>query len=190
MKIKFKIELLSNWHIGSGLDAGAEADALVLKDENNLPYIPGKTIKGLLKDSLQEIVDVGQVSQSLVNELFGYEVIDSTGKVQKTLSGKSFFMNAELTQVEKDEIKSHDLSEHLYKNIASTAINKEGVAKKNSLRTLEVCLPVTLYGEIEINDWKEEYKDTFEMAFKWTRALGVNRNRGLGRCRFELIENN
>lgn len=45
MDIKYKIEFFSNWHCGSGLAAGADVDALVVKDCNGLPYVPGKTIK-------------------------------------------------------------------------------------------------------------------------------------------------
>lgn len=45
--LNIKIEFFSPWHCGSGLSAGADADSLVIKDTNGLPYIPGKTIKGL-----------------------------------------------------------------------------------------------------------------------------------------------
>jgi len=186
MRINYKIEILSDWHIGSGLDAGADADLIVLKDKNNLPYIPGKTVKGLLKDSLQEIIDVSdEISTEKMNEIFGEEAEIYNSKRQK-----AFFSNAELGKTEQNEIKTNNLSSHLYKNIASTKIGKNGIAQKQSLRTIEVCMPVTLWGEITIKDEKQEYEELFEKAFKWTRSIGVNRNRGLGRCRFVLIENN
>ena len=105
-----------------------------------------------------------------------------------TISGKTFFSNAELGKTEQKEI-TKELSTHLYKNIASTKIDKNGIAKKSSLRTMEVCIPVTLLGEIIIEEENAEYIDIFEKAFKWTRYIGVNRNRGLGRCKF-LIEKN
>ena len=49
--IKYEIEFFSNWHCGSGLAAGADVDALVIKDNNGLPYVPGRTLKGLLRDA-------------------------------------------------------------------------------------------------------------------------------------------
>jgi CRISPR/Cas system CSM-associated protein Csm3 (group 7 of RAMP superfamily) len=189
MKINYKIEILSEWHIGSGLDAGVEADLVVLKDEDGLPYIPGKTIKGLLKDASYEIMAVKQINKDDFNFIFGWEEKDENNKVIKTHSGKSFFSNAELSEAEKKEISSNNLSEFLYKNIASTKIDKNGIAQSKSLRTIEVCMPVTLWGEITIDEEKQEYKELFEKAFKWTRSIGVNRNRGLGRCRFVLTEN-
>ncbi len=46
--LTIKIEFFSPWHCGSGPSAGADADSLVIKDINGLPFIPGKTIKGLI----------------------------------------------------------------------------------------------------------------------------------------------
>jgi CRISPR/Cas system CSM-associated protein Csm3 (group 7 of RAMP superfamily) len=181
MIINYKIDLLTDWHVGSGLDSGADADLLVLKDERNLPYIPGKTVKGLLKDSLYEICKVtNAVDEDKVNEVFGFEVDNN-----KTTEGKTFFSNAELTEGEKQEISANSLSSFLYKNISSTKIESNGIAKKGSLRTIQVCIPVSLYGTINIES--EKAGDIFTAAFKWTRNLGVNRNRGLGRCKFILI---
>jgi len=184
-KIKYKIEMLSDWHVGSGLDGGADADLLVLKDENNLPYIPGKTIKGLLKDSLLDIADLEHHKgvKEIIDSLFGKEV-KKDKKVKGTKPGTLFFSDAEINDSEKKDI-SIQLSSQLYKNLASTQIDDKGIAKKSSLRTMEVCIPINLEGEIE----GEQIDDAlFEMAFKWTRQLGVNRNRGLGRCKFSIIK--
>ena len=186
-KIKYKIEMLSDWHVGSGLDGGADADSLVLKDENNLPYIPGKTIKGLLKDSILDIADLKHHENigRLIDQLFGREVMKNKQLVGSE-PGTLFFSNAEIVQIEKDDIIINGLSHQLYKNIASTQIDEKGIAKKSSLRTMEVCIPVSLEGEIE---GEEIDNALFEMAFKWTRQLGVNRNRGLGRCKFSILKN-
>ena len=179
--IKYKIEMLSDWHVGSGLDSGADADSVVLKDDNNLPYIPGKTIKGLLKDSLLDISELEhQDIGSKIDNLFGNVNSDNS-----TMSGKLFFSNAELSEAEQTDINSNNLSSKLYKNIASTSIDEKGIAKRSSLRTMEVCIPVTLYGMIEGD---EIDSDLFDMTFKWTRQLGVNRNRGLGRCKFSILK--
>lgn len=181
MKIEYKIEMLSDWHVGSGLDAGADADALVLKDERDLPYIPGKTIKGLLKDSLYEICEVKTELKTKVDEIFGF-----AKEKDASTAGNAFFTNAELSEAEKEEITSNKLSAHLYKNIASTKIAENGVAVKNSLRTIQVCIPLSLEGSIETE--VENAKEILDKAGKWTRYLGVGRNRGLGRCKFSITE--
>ena len=48
--MKYKVTFLDYWHLSSGLSAGAKLDSTVTRDENGLPYIPGKTIKGLIKE--------------------------------------------------------------------------------------------------------------------------------------------
>lgn len=52
--LTIKIEFFSPWHCGSGLSAGADVDSLVIKDINGLPFIPGKTIKGLIREAVED----------------------------------------------------------------------------------------------------------------------------------------
>lgn len=42
MDIKYSIQFHTDWHCGSGLAAGADVDALVVKDKDGLPFVPGK----------------------------------------------------------------------------------------------------------------------------------------------------
>ncbi len=183
--MKYKIHLLSDWHCGSGLSAGAESDAEVLKDENNHPYIPGKTIKGLLKDALLEMPETtSNISQLEIGKFFGKEVKNDQGKVIRTEAGNAFFSNAILGKEERNEI-TKELAEFLYHHISSTKIDEKGVADNKSLRVMEVCMPIVLEGEIELEN--EQYdKVLIEKATKWLRHIGVNRNRGLGRCKIVI----
>lgn len=43
--ITYSIEFLGHWHCGSGLAAGA----LVVKDAQGPPFVPGRTVKGLVR---------------------------------------------------------------------------------------------------------------------------------------------
>ena len=61
-KAIYKIQFFDYWHTGSGLAGGTYADSIVNKDETDLPIIPGRTIKGLLKDAANSL-------QRLNNEL-------------------------------------------------------------------------------------------------------------------------
>ncbi len=177
MEIKYKLTFLSDWHVGSGLTGGAEADAIVLKDKNNLPYIPGKTIKGLVRDAIADMKDAEQIDFELAT-IFGSE-----GNHEIKVSN---FSNVVLKESEYEEIKSNDLSEHLYRIIASTKIEENGIAKEGSLRSMEVCMPLTLEGKIS-NIGSKENNLIFKNALKLVRSVGVNRNRGLGRCKIEIL---
>lgn len=182
--IKYTVTFLSDWHAGSGLSSGAEADATVIKDKVNLPYLPGKTIKGLLKDALMDMLDVSDsIDKNTIDLLFGK--VDE--KDNSTEAGKLFFSNAEIGKDEQIEI-SEEMSKNLYRINASTTIDDNGVAKEGSLRTMEVTIPLSLHGEIiSTEDFKEHEIELLQNAMKWTRSIGSNRNRGLGRCKFELI---
>lgn len=181
-RIKYKITFLSDWHAGSGLSSGANADAVVIKDKYNLPYLPGKTVKGLLKDVFNDFSDLDSnfISIDFVDHYFG------SFNEEENCSNKGvlFFSNAELHKKEKNEI-SEEMSHFLYRNISSTKIESNGVTAPGSLHAIEVTIPVTLHGYIDgvIRD-----KDIvlFEKAFNYLRHIGANRNRGLGRCKMEL----
>lgn len=177
MEIKYKLTFLSDWHVGSGLSGGAEADAIVLKDKNNLPYIPGKTIKGLVRDAIADMKDAGQINIEL-ESIFGSE-----GNHEIKVSN---FSNVVLEKSEYDEIQSNDLSEYLYRIIASTKIEESGIVKIGSLRSIEVCMPLTLVSKIS-NIENVEIDVIFKNALKLVRCVGVNRNRGLGRCKIEIL---
>lgn len=181
-KINYTIHFYTDWHAGSGLSAGAEADAVVIKDTDGFPYIPGKTLKGLLVDAFQDfqLLEIEGFSKDTQKTLFG----DFDKQTGVTSPGTLFFSNATLPQDEKKAIGS-DHAEFLYRTIASTAIDSAtGVAKKTSLRTTEVCIPLEL--EAYIQGAKESDKEILNQLVKYIRSLGANRNRGLGRCSIKL----
>jgi hypothetical protein len=76
----------------------------------------------------------------------------------------------------------NELKAQLYTSVTSTAINEKGVAKAKSLRTAQVCLPLTLEGEITMSDSISRDEDLFKKAAPWLRRMGMGRNRGFGRC--------
>lgn len=68
------IQIHSQWHCGSGLSAGADLDALVIKDPNNMPYIPGKTVKGLIKEAVEDYISFAGNALDLIpskDKMFG-----------------------------------------------------------------------------------------------------------------------
>jgi CRISPR-associated protein Csx10 len=52
------IQMLSDWHIGSGTGRPGSVDRLIQRDAQGLPYIPAKTLTGILRDSC-ELVAAG-----------------------------------------------------------------------------------------------------------------------------------
>lgn len=187
MDIKYKIKFYNDWHCGSGLAAGADVDLLVIKDKNRLPFVPGKTVKGLVREAMEEITTFTKSDENLITKLFGKENTikdDENGSISD--SGELFFTNATLEKSVEKEIIESGSADYLYRSIASTAIGKDGIAKSHSLRRMEVTIPCDLFGEI--HKVPSKYKNDIQRALKYIKRLGQNRNRGLGRCDIILLE--
>lgn len=170
MTLKYKVTFYDYWHLSSGLSAGAKLDSSVVKDSDSIPFIPGKTIKGLAKEMAQTL----KKSESFVKECFGVEGVEN---------GACYFANATLDAITKEEIVSNKLQDNLYDIIASTSIGENGVAIDDTLREIEVVVPMTLEGEV-LDIPSVEYGELLIESFQKIMRMGLNRNRGLGRCEF------
>ena len=166
--MRYKLTFLDYWHLGSGLSAGAKVDSSVVKDADGIAYVPGKTLKGLLRE-MAELVDI-----TFVSTCFGEE---------ETQQGECYFSNATLEPSVHGYIRENHLQENLYDTLSSTKITENGIAENGSLREIEVVVPLVFYGEITYCKEPEKMEKTMKML----KRMGLNRNRGLGRCTFEVV---
>jgi len=171
MTLHYEIKFLDYWHMSSGLSAGAKLDSTVTKDREGIPYVSGKTLKGLAREMAEFLDD-----KAFVKKCFGAEEIDM---------GACYFANAEFSKETREEVIEYGLQERLYDVIASTKI-EDGIAVDNSLREIEVVIPVTLKGVID--DVPDEYQEQMKQSLKMIKRMGLNRNRGLGRCEISIVE--
>lgn len=176
----YKIQFHSYWHAGSGLSGGTTADNEVIKTKDQLPFIPGKTLKGLLRAAASDLKDTetGLVTDEFIKEVFG--VKDSSGT-------DCWFSNAYLSDSLQNFLRvDTDTRNVLYQNVSSTAIGKNGQANPKSLRTMEVCVPLVLFAEIK--NFPIEKKRELESCMKYIKRLGTKRHRGFGRCDWSIIK--
>ena len=164
MTLKYELKFYDYWHLSSGLSAGAKLDSTVVKDDDRLPYASGKTIKGLAREMLE-------LDETNIDFLH-----------------KCYFGNAIIDNDIKQEIISNNLQDNLYDIIASTKIGDDGIAVDDSLREIEVVIPISLKGEILDIPTQDDY-DKLSNALKMIKRMGLNRNRGLGRCEFIIGAN-
>lgn len=181
-----KIDLLCYWHAGSGHGAKADVDALVLRDNAGFPYLPGRTLKGLLRDALYEMGQEGEAVR-----LFGKEA--AKGENRGSVPGVIAVDDARMEEADRawidDSPEADGLKAQLFDSVASTAIQNNGVAVSKSLRLVEVTLPMTLSGSITYMGTDERKPSDLTLlseACGIIRNLGSNRHRGLGRCRLML----
>lgn len=186
MRLLATIEMLSYWHAGTGLGLGVVADVATLKNDGQLPYLPGKTIKGLFKEAFNILEETGNIPPNTTQKLFGAKTSseDSNGTAD---AGCTFFSNGNISPELTTELREHPQErECLYETIAQTRLNEQGVAIDKSLRTIEVCLPVTMFSLITSDNQEEHFEEYFVKAARLIRCLGSHRNRGLGRCRINI----
>ncbi|RMH63951.1 MAG: CRISPR-associated protein [Calditrichaeota bacterium] len=186
-EIVYKIEIFEDWHAGSGLSAGADVDLLVIKDADNFPFIPGKTLKGLLKNGAMDLADAGVLDYESIHGLFGEDAQASDNRREEHHSrqGKFYFSNAELTRNVKQKLRNK--THILYRKISSTAIEQEGQAREKSLRRIEMAVPLVLFAKIDHVENKEQL-EILEKCMKMVKRLGSWRNRGYGRCAFSIVD--
>ncbi|MCD9527520.1 RAMP superfamily CRISPR-associated protein [Photobacterium carnosum] len=194
------LDLRSDWHIGSGEEGGAYADALMLKDRLGLPYMPGKSLKGLFREAFEQAHANGWFSGS---DVLGTEIINVLfGQQGETLTtqGILHFSSAVLSPTEQDFFRFNSdpaVTKHLYRVLQSTAINAQtGVAKNASLRSIEVAVPMILTAQvsmslhltdnIQVKDWP--IVQWLTQCSHLILTLGAKRHRGLGQVMVTVTE--
>ena len=195
-QMKIKIELLSDLCTCSGETYNSMVDMDVVYDENGIPYIPAKRLKGCIRESALEMQELGIITQEEYEKIFGRE-----GSVRSAFSLSNAYILGFDEAVE-------DLRNCTYKDLSSpqnvlnqytyirtqTAVNlKTGVAEDGSLRTIRV-VKKGLKFEAECNWNKGSQKvekgqeEILKQAVSLVKHIGVSRTRGLGLVEMSLHE--
>jgi CRISPR/Cas system CSM-associated protein Csm3 (group 7 of RAMP superfamily) len=190
--LTLKFDIRSYWHVGSGEDGGAYADSLMLKNSHGLPYLPGRAVKGLLRSAF-----------ALAEENHWFEALKKNGNLTQyvfggegeTLEHQGMLVidSAELSWQEQEHFQNNPThTSALFDVHYSTAIDENtGSAKKHSLRSMEVAVPMTLSASISIEAKQVRSDDANEISVdqvsKWLvqvapliTSLGAKRSRGYG----------
>lgn len=176
----FSIQLLDYWQAGSGQSSGMDTDVLPVMDAQKLPYIPGRTIKGLFKDAAEQVSLFQSDRTSVISQLFGM----GNKVVGADAGSKCHFSNAELNPILAQSIIQQNLQASLVKKMPFTAISEGGQVKDKSLRKITFYKPMTLYGTI--GDFPCDLFDEMKIYASFIKRLGGSRNRGFGRCIIRL----
>lgn len=147
------IRLFSFWHVGSGRGGGLTVDAVVHKDSGGLPELPGRTIKGLVRDAVSRAEAWGHLEAGTTETWFGSDGRNYRGHLEagrrdddpqrpdryQTDDGLLVFDNGVLpapvaawlrqgdTGLRQDETDLHqdetDLRDGLYHHLYATAVD-------------------------------------------------------------------
>ncbi len=206
MKYILEFNLHTFWRIGTGRGTGAGLDEICCRDNDLLPIIPGRTVKGLLRDSMQRLEAWGQIQPGTTDRLFGsrtgtrkdFADDDDAGNLNKNVTtvGQIRVSSARLAGelrkylqwLRREQTDAfHLLAQQLFTTLHSTAL-EDGVAKETSLRIMEVAIPMKLYSDFAIHNPAEGDIEAITSGLSLLRSLGASRNRGLGRVTVTLQE--
>ena len=197
-----KITLQSDLCVSSGYSYAGIIDSDVCYNENGIPYIPGRRLKGCLREAGELL----RVNGKDLDAVFGSSGSSESGSV---MIGNAYPMrpreyeelNSELTALRESGgsyascLTQQKVLKYYTMIKAQTRIDREkGVAQDGSLRYTRVVKqylpdeqePLSFYADIEY-DCEEE---TLGRIVKALRHIGMNRTRGLGNvtCSLESVD--
>jgi CRISPR/Cas system CSM-associated protein Csm3 (group 7 of RAMP superfamily) len=183
--VKVIFEVLSYWRVGSGFGQAGSLDATCARDQDGLPYIPGRQVRGLFREALNDAIDLGWFDGD-VAAYFGTSQSATMAKLSDTKPGSLRFENARLPENDRQALRAKadgELISRLFATKRSTAIDAQtGTAQKRSLRFTEVAIPMILQTEVTpLANAPENWKNHLQKAAPLIRGIGNGRNRGLGR---------
>ena len=176
-----RMKLFSDLCPASGDGFAGVVDTDVCFEDNGLPYIPGKRLKGCLRECGLDILSVHSDYESLFGRLFG-----QTGQA---VPGDLSIGNGRLTGYQEiikrlPSIHPSELAE-IYTSTRSRTKMENNKAAPGTLRTVRVLNRVDVFEfpiTVEANSL-----GFLSMCVKSLRSMGLNRSRGLGEVQCEIV---
>lgn len=199
MTIKVKLE--SVLLLGSGEGYSSLVDTDIIFDDYGLPYFPARRLKGLLRESAQEVVEMLASAGIKLPGNGGVSVSDVFGTKNKEarIALYDLHLGEHLQTTEwlkwaysnyKDLFSVDTVLDTMTEIRYQTAIDANGIAAENSLRTLRGLKAGYVFtGRIFV---KEKYFSTCQLlalACTNLRHVGSKRMRGFGEVSCSLWEN-
>ena len=183
----------SDWGVSTGTGVAGGVDAVVEKDERNLPVVRGTVLTGAIREQafvVAEALDGDSGDKSwrrFVGALFG----SVRGARLVSFSDASFVSFSDGAAPADNKLKREAVHE-----VVSLSIDEEtGTAKKDHLRLFERACACILHGTVELLDktldgrplhWCAGQRKAAELVLSISallvRALGSNRSDGDGLC--------
>lgn len=186
----------SDWHVGEGAGAQGHIDAIVRRHpEDGLPYIPAKTLIGILRDGCERVVwglDRGDENgpwHQFLRAIFGSSQEDSAPTAwPATLAIGPGRFDATLRSALATR---PELREALVFLKPGVKLDDEGVAESQMLRFDEVVMAgAQLHAELSLDLQGKAHDSALALLSAGARTverLGAKRRRGYGRCSLTIV---
>lgn len=202
-----RLTMQSDWHIGSGMGRPGNIDRLIARDADGLPFVPGKSLRGIWRDACERLcrgLDDGQRGDwsHLVNRLFGSQpalgVDDPTGHhrdpAQIPLGSTVQIPAARIPSPLRERLLQSDRRLREAMTFVKPGVKidrRSGAAQTDFLRFEEMARTETVL-EAECRLAVPEEMRTLVSALliassRLVERLGGKRRRGPGRCCLEIV---
>ncbi len=188
MRATIFIDFDSEWLIAGGDSLFGTADMAPLRDAEDFPFVPGRTLRGILREAVATMDDcLGEGDYgSWADRLFGHRLSALDAERMTYSQGMVRIGNAVLVADLAERCSTLDDRWDLYFSIRRTALDANRVARSHSLREVEVCIPgLSLAAAVEAPTVSD--LEALAFACGLVRSIGHGRSRGLGRCRLTLV---
>ncbi|HSK73542.1 MAG TPA: RAMP superfamily CRISPR-associated protein, partial [Pyrinomonadaceae bacterium] len=208
-KPKIRLEMLSDWHIGTGAGVPGSTDALIARDGEGFPCVPAKSLVGIWRDALETLSrgldnGTGEDWQKWVEVIFGSQPNQLKEDEIKNLANRNKLQPrpsiikirpARIDENLRQAIKGDKQLEQALTFIKpNTRIDADsGTAETESLRFTEMGrIGTVLEAEFELdlenfNSRQQELILTLLAASAGlVERIGGNRRRGSGKCAMSL----
>ena len=200
-----QLTLKSDTTFSRGDGVAGLLDREVEHDQFGLPYLHGRTLKGLLGEEADNLLEAAQAIhpnrdfsawQTARNSVFG------TGGSRKGTAAKLHFSHAQLPENVRETVRltlkaddnfltPDDVLASLTAVRRQTAVNGDGLPHDGSLRSMRVILRETqffakLHSPEDLTDEEEGILAASVLAL---RRAGTGRNRGRGLLQADLLDN-
>jgi len=191
MERSLLIDIRAFWITGTG--RGRIHDAETIVDSAGLPYLPGRHLRGLIRDAVEFRAELSkaQVDVDKARRLFGGWGSPEGDNAPGLIEVRDARLPSPVAQATG---KDPALRDALFAVVHATAIQPDtGTAADRSLRSFRVAVPMRLRGQIA---WRPDVPADDPLAREWDgiveRALplvlgvGAHRHRGLGEAVLSL----
>ncbi|WP_207400894.1 RAMP superfamily CRISPR-associated protein, partial [Actinomadura roseirufa] len=208
--VSLTLRMLSDWHIGAGTGRHGHLSRQVLRDEDRLPFVPAKSLNGVLRDACEiaaRALDAGTggrpVWHEWVDYLFGHQAASRPAAADAVPAHLArhprpaaflylgpLRMPGDLGPAIARNRRLADAVTFVKPGVAHDP--ETGAAREDMLRFDEMARGgVILEGAAELPGGLSEAQLGCARALLWAGArlvegIGANRRRGSGRCRLDL----
>lgn len=193
---KIRLEMLSDWQVGTGAGIPGSIDELVSKDVEGFPQVPAKTIVGIWRDALERLtlgLDNGNKNgnwQKWVETIFGNQPNErGANPTIRPIPAKLSLMPARISPSLRKKIGDDKRFKQAltFVKVGVEIEADSGTSKSQNLRFDEMGrIGTILEANVELEKTNETISALLILSAKLVERIGGKRRRGTGKCKLSI----